>query len=128
MCMKTTAHIINRLPQPKMGFMSPFEKLWTMKPIVSHFKVFGYVCYVFVPDHLHSKFDKKVIRCIFVGYDENRKGWRCCDPKTGKCYVSQNIVFDETLSWWTIEYVILSHSNEVEQLHEKCEEQSTEVQ
>ena len=25
--MRTTAHIINRLPQPKMGFMSLFEKL-----------------------------------------------------------------------------------------------------
>ncbi|KAG8495890.1 hypothetical protein CXB51_007509 [Gossypium anomalum] len=30
--------------------------------------------------HLRSKFDKKSIRCIFVGYDNQRKGWRCCDP------------------------------------------------
>ena len=127
-CMRTAAHIINRLPQPKMEFMSPFEKLWTMKPTVSHFKVFGCVCYVFVPGHLRSKFDKKAIRCIFVGYDEHRKGWRCCDPTTGKCYVSQSIVFDETSSWWTPEYVVLPYSNEVEQLHEKCEEQSIEIQ
>ena len=26
-----------------------------------------------MPDHLHNKFDKKVIRCIFVGYDSERK-------------------------------------------------------
>ena len=71
--MRTAAHIINKLPQPKMGFMSPFEKLWSMKPTLSHFKVFGCVCYVFVPDHLRSKFDKKATRCIFVGYDENKK-------------------------------------------------------
>ena len=125
--MRIAAHIINRLPQPNMGFMSSFEKLWSIKPTVSHFKVFGCVCYVFVPDHLRSKFDKKATRCIFVGYEEHRKGWRCCDPTTGKCYISKNVVFDETSSWWTPEYVALPHSNEEEQLHEKCKEQSIEI-
>jgi len=32
--------------------------------------VFGCVYYVFVPDHLSNKFEKKAIRCIFVGYDD----------------------------------------------------------
>jgi transposase InsO family protein len=61
-CMKTAAHVINRLPQAKLGFVSPFEKLWTRPPTVSYFRVFGCVCYVFVPDHLRSKFDKKATR------------------------------------------------------------------
>ena len=69
-CMRTTAHIINRLPQENMGFISPFQRLWKIKPQVSHFKVFGCMCYVFVPDHLRTKFDKKAIRCIFLGYDD----------------------------------------------------------
>lgn len=81
-------------------FLSPCEKLWIMKPTVSYFRVFGCVCYVFVADHLRSKMDKKAIRCIFVGYDRQRKGWWCCDPKTGKCYTSWNVVFDEASSWW----------------------------
>ena len=119
-CMRTTAHIINRLPQQRMGYMSPFEMLWNMKPTVSHFKVFGCVCYVFVPDHLRSKFDKKAIKCIFVGYDESRKGWRCCDPTTGRCHVSRNVVFDEASSWWKPEYVALPNSKEAEeQMQEK---------
>ena len=71
--MRTTAHVINRLPQPRLEFVSPFEKLWDMKPTVSYFRVFGCVCYVFVPSHLRSKFDKKAVRCIFVGYDIQRK-------------------------------------------------------
>jgi hypothetical protein len=54
-----------------------------VKPVASRLKVFGCVCYVFVPDHLQSKFEKKAIWCIFVGYDDERKGWRCCDPTTG---------------------------------------------
>ena len=66
---RTAALLINKLPQPRLEFVSPFKKLWNMKPTISYFRVFGCVCYVFVPDHLRSKFDKKAIRCIFVGYD-----------------------------------------------------------
>lgn len=100
-CMKTTIYIINRLPQPKLGFVSPFEKLWKINPTVKHFRVFGCVCYLFVPDQLRSKFDKKALRCIFLGYDSERKGWRCCDPTTNRCYTSRNVVFDEASSWWS---------------------------
>ncbi|KAE8673467.1 Beta-glucosidase 45 [Hibiscus syriacus] len=82
--MKTDAFVINRLPQPRLGFVLPFEKLWNMKPTFSYFRVFDCVCYVFVPDHLRSKFDKKVVRCIFVGYDNQRKGWKCCDLMSEK--------------------------------------------
>ncbi|KAH9670375.1 retrovirus-related pol polyprotein from transposon TNT 1-94-like protein [Citrus sinensis] len=30
--MRTAAFVINRLPQPRFAFVSPFEKLWNMKP------------------------------------------------------------------------------------------------
>ena len=66
---RIVSFMINKLPQLRLEFVSPFEILWHMKPMVSYFQVFGCVCYVFVPDHLRSKFDKKAIRCIFVGYD-----------------------------------------------------------
>ena len=109
-CMRTAAYIINRLPQPNLGFKSPHELLWKLKPVVSHLKVFGCVCYVFMPDHLRNKFEKKAIRCIFVGYDDARKGWRCCDPTTGKCHTSRNVVFDEASAWWSSEKVELPDS------------------
>nr|CAD1827237.1 unnamed protein product [Ananas comosus var. bracteatus] len=126
-CMRTAAHVINRLPQPKLGFISPYQVLWKIKPTVSHFRVFGCVCYVFVPDHPRSKFDKKAIRYIFVGYDSERKGWRCCDPTTGRCYTSRNVVFDEASSWWSSQEVILPDSEEIEiKLQEKLEEQVQE--
>jgi transposase InsO family protein len=106
-CMRTAAYVINRLPQPKLGFRSPDELLWKVKSVVSHLKVFGCVYYVFVPDHLQSKFEKKAIWCIFVVYDDERKGWRCCDPTTGKCHTSRNMVFDEASAWWSPEKIEL---------------------
>lgn len=65
--MRTTVYMTNKLSQSKLRFTSPFEKLWKIKPTVSRFHVFGCICYVFVPDHLRSKFDKKAIGYIFVG-------------------------------------------------------------
>ncbi|KAH7851221.1 hypothetical protein Vadar_008770 [Vaccinium darrowii] len=104
------------LPQAKLDFVSPYEKLWSTPPTVSHFRVFGCVCYVFVSDHLRSKFDKKAIRCIFVGYSGERKGWKCCDPTTSRCYTSRNVVFDEASSWWSPQMVELPNSGDLEDL------------
>lgn len=59
-----------------------------------------------MPDQLRTKLEKKAIRCIFTGYDEQKKGWRCIDPTTNKAYVSPHVVFDEA-SWCSIENVVL---------------------
>ncbi|KAJ8632434.1 hypothetical protein MRB53_025770 [Persea americana] len=94
--------------------MTPVEKLFGVKPNVSHLRVFGSVCYVFVPDHLRSKFEKKAVRCVFTGYDAERKGWRCVDPVTGRIHVSRNVVFDEASSWWSSDHTNLPDSRELE--------------
>jgi len=51
-----------------------------------------------VPDQLRTKLEKKAIRCIFTGYDEQKKGRRCMDSTTNKAYVSPHVVVDEA-SW-----------------------------
>lgn len=73
-------NIINRLQVLKFGFMAPFDILWRLKPTVGHFRVFCYVCYVFIQDHLLGEFNKKAVMCIFSNVDERNKGWWCCDP------------------------------------------------
>ncbi|KAH0642624.1 hypothetical protein KY290_034211 [Solanum tuberosum] len=55
--------------------------------------------------------DKNVVRCIFVGYDSQRKGWRCCDLSMRKCYTSRNVIFDEVSSWWSSNKETLPDSN-----------------
>uniref|UniRef100_A0A2N9FFS6 CCHC-type domain-containing protein n=1 Tax=Fagus sylvatica TaxID=28930 RepID=A0A2N9FFS6_FAGSY len=80
-------------------------------------------------DDFSSKFDKKAIRCIFVGYDSQRKGWRCCDPTTGRCYTSRNVIFDEASSWWSEDKATLPVLKEIEEkMPESMEEQSEKDQ
>lgn len=109
--MQTAAYVINRIPQQGLKYVSPYERLWNKKPNVSYFHVFGCVFYVFVPNHLRSKMEKKDVRCIFIGYDKERKGWRCCEPEIGRCYVSRNVVFDERSSWWSVNHETLPDTN-----------------
>ena len=40
---------MNNFSQPKLRFISPYDKLWIVKLIGSYFRIFEYVCYVFVP-------------------------------------------------------------------------------
>ena len=73
--------------------------------------------------------DKKAIRCIFMGYDSQRKGWRCCDPTIGKCYTSRNMVVDKTSFWWSTQQLIQPDSKEIEgMIKEKIREQKEGIE
>lgn len=53
--MMTAAYVINRLPQQGLEYRSPYERLFGKKPSVRHLKVFGCMCYVFIPSHLRHQ-------------------------------------------------------------------------
>ena len=58
-----------------------------------------------------------------MGYDDQRKGWKCCDPIIGKCHTSRNVIFNEASSWWSPQEVILADSKEIEEkLQERIEQ------
>ncbi|KAK3023537.1 hypothetical protein RJ639_044891 [Escallonia herrerae] len=83
------------------GIKSPFELLYNVKPDVSHLRVFGSICFVHVSKSDRTKLDPKSKKCLFIGYDLNRKGWRCMDPVTKRCITSRNVVFDEVSLYYS---------------------------
>ena len=44
-CLLAAAHIINRLPSSVLKFDTPYERLYGVKPSVSHVKTLGYLCF-----------------------------------------------------------------------------------
>lgn len=98
--MACACHVINRMPLSSCGMKSPFEMLYKMKPSIGYFRVFGSICYVHVPDANRTKFDAKAEKCVFIGYDTQRKGWKCMNPKTHKFITSRDVVFDEMSSYY----------------------------
>ncbi len=68
---------------------------------------------------------KRQFVAFLWAYDSQRKGWRCCDPTTGRCYTSRNVIFDEASSWWSEDKATLPILKEIaEKMPESMEEQS----
>ncbi|KAG6527313.1 hypothetical protein ZIOFF_009412 [Zingiber officinale] len=57
--------------------------------------LFGYAAFVHIPKSQRSKLDSCAKKCIFVGYVEFQKGYRCYDSLTDKMHISLNVSFHE---------------------------------
>lgn len=91
----TATFLINRLPSSSLNFTSAYFLLYGNQPNYSTLRVFGTRCYPYTWDTKRNKFDPKSISCVFVGYSDKHKGYRCFDPKTQRMLVTRHVVFDE---------------------------------
>ncbi|PRQ26842.1 putative RNA-directed DNA polymerase [Rosa chinensis] len=102
---KSAAYLINRTPSRVIEFQNPHQKLHTLLTIPSmpnlEPRVFGCTAYVHIPKPQRSKLDPRARKCIFVGYAEFKKGYRCYDPLTGTIHVSLDIVFRESEPYYS---------------------------
>ncbi len=96
----TAVFLINRLPTPLLDNVSPLEKLHGYPPKYNLLKIFGCTCYVLLPKTEYSKLDAKSVKCIFLGYSETQKGYRCYDWEAKKVRVSRNVIFFENTSFF----------------------------
>ena len=88
-------YILNRSYTKVVKDMAPLQAFSGKKPSIAHFKFFGSDCYVHVPDASRTKWDAKSLKCIFLGYSEESKGYRLYNPTTKKVIISHDVVFEE---------------------------------
>lgn len=88
------AYLINRCPSKGK---IPDEVFYNKRVDVSTLKLFGCEIMVHVPKEKRRKWDKKSTKMLFVGFDENRKAYRCIHPSTCKLYVSRDVIFRESV-------------------------------
>nr|DAD39485.1 TPA_asm: hypothetical protein HUJ06_013808 [Nelumbo nucifera] len=86
-------HILNR-------------RSWSgVKPSVEHFRVFGCISHVHVPDVKRTKLKDKSFTCVLLGVSEESKAYRLYDPIAKKIVISRDVVFEEEKSWdWDKSY------------------------
>ena len=96
----TYVHLINRLPTNTVKMKSPIEVLEQLFPkarLNNNLtpRVFGCVSYV----HLHGpsvdKFSVNALKCVFIGYSNTQKGYKCYYPPTRKIVITKDVTFDE---------------------------------
>lgn len=95
-CVLAATHIINMLPTPVLQYKSPFEIMFNKIPDYSHLRAFGCLCYISDLYSTPDKFAPKTLKCVFLGYPFNKKGYRVMDLNTRKCYVSRDVKFVES--------------------------------
>ena len=94
-----SVHILNRCPTFSVKNMTPEEAWSGRKPAVDHFRVFGCIAYVHVPDPKRKKLDNKGEKCVLLGVSEESKAYRLYNPLTKKICISKDVVFDESIGW-----------------------------
>lgn len=91
----TAVYLINRMPTTVLQNQSPMQKLLGTKPQYDTLRVFGCTCYVLLPRSEYSKIDAKSAKCIFLGYSDTQKGYRCYDWDAKRMRISRNVLFFE---------------------------------
>jgi hypothetical protein len=70
-----------------------------IKPFVHHFRVFGCLAYVHVPDNHRKKLDNKSIKSVHLGLSEESKVFKLYGPIEKKIIVCRDVIFDESRGW-----------------------------
>jgi hypothetical protein len=91
----TTKYLVNISPLSEIVDTTLHEVWFGNNPSLSHLKLFGSDAFVHVPKENRSKLDKKVVKCIFVGYKEGMKEYKIWDPSSRIKTYSQYVVFRE---------------------------------
>ncbi|CAJ2659262.1 unnamed protein product [Trifolium pratense] len=73
---KWATYVMNRSPTLSVKNMTPQEAWSGKKPNVQHFRVFGCLAFVHVPDSQRIKLDNKSVKCIHLGISDESKAYK----------------------------------------------------
>ena len=90
-----TIYILNRCPTLAVKDVTPEEAWSGVKPSVNHFRVFGCLAHVYVPEARRTKLDSRSITCVLLGVSEESKGHKLFDLVTKKVVVSRDVILEE---------------------------------
>ena len=101
----TATYLINRLSSRVLEGVTPIQLMTTFYPSIPMLtslqnRVFGCPAFVHVHSPYRGKLDPRAIKCVFIGYAPNKKGYKCYHPQSRKVYVSKDVTFHETKSFF----------------------------
>jgi hypothetical protein len=91
----TTTYIQNQILTNAISNMTPKEAWCRYKPSISHLGVLGCVAFVHVPKEARTKLDSKGVKCIFISYYEETKGYKLSNPISQYVIISHDVIFNE---------------------------------
>ena len=89
----------NRISTKVVKDLTPFEVWYGYKPSLKFLRVFGCLCFTYIPQVKRDKLDKKAEAGIFVGYSTISKAYRVFQPHTSRVIVSRDVHFAGNEQW-----------------------------
>jgi hypothetical protein len=90
-------YLINPTPTKILAYDTPLHKLQGAALNYSSFHVFGYACWSNLRSYNSHKLQLCFTHCVFFGYSNMHKSFKCLDISTGHIYISCDIIFDESV-------------------------------
>jgi hypothetical protein len=88
-------YLINRLPSKVIDDSSPLESLFNQTSDYAFLHTFGCACWPHIHPYNSHKLKFRYKQCVFWGYNDINKGYKCLEVSTGRVYISHNVIFDE---------------------------------
>ena len=95
--LSTSTYLLNRRPCKPRLLTTPYELLHGHVPDFRHLRVFGCLCYPNIIAISPHKLAARSVACVFLGYPDERKGYRCYDPTTRRILFSRHVTFVESV-------------------------------
>jgi hypothetical protein len=89
-------YLINCTPR-LLSYDTPLHRLLGATPDYSSLRVFGCACWPNLRSYNSHKIQLRSTRCVFLGYSNMYKGFKCLDISTGHIYISRDMVFYESV-------------------------------
>ncbi|KAG8503721.1 hypothetical protein CXB51_001724 [Gossypium anomalum] len=90
----TACFLINRSPFVAIEKKTP-QEVWFGNPAnYSNLKIFGCPAYAHIDN---GQLEPRSIKCVFLGYKTDVKGYKSWCPENRKVVISRDVVFDETV-------------------------------
>jgi histone deacetylase 1/2 len=79
----TAIFLINRLPSRVIDGDTPLFHLLGSQPDYTPLRTFGFACWPNLRPYNVKKVQFRSKRCVFLGYSNLHKGFKCLDPSKG---------------------------------------------
>src|SRR3954467_1310131 len=93
-------YLINMMPLPSLNNRASLQIFRGDSKFLVPPKVFGCVCFVHTRNPGDGKLSHRAKKCVFVGYTPDTKGYKCYCSIERKMYISKDVTFWESHSYF----------------------------
>lgn len=92
----TATFFINRVPSSVLNGKSSFEVIYGKSPNLHFLRTFGCLCFTTRVNNT-DKFSSRAEKCVFIGYSNQKKGYKVLSLDNNIVFFSRDVKFYETI-------------------------------